>query len=140
MAARGERQPTPLRISLQDLRLAQPEVVIFLQAAICTQSLSTAAGIISAGPAPPTRQGCAGWKAYSLYDWSFLPSALAACKALASCSSEFVCRKHSHWCLVLRAVPLRRVALKRCAGLLQSRTCTPLSLQQSALQQRSLAR
>ena len=67
--------------------------------------------------------------------------ALAACKTLARSSSEFVCRKHSHWCPLPRAVPLRRVTLTRCAGLLQSRTSTPSSrLLQSALQQHSLAR
>ena len=37
MAARGERQPTPFRISLQDLRFAQPEVVIFASSNLRTK-------------------------------------------------------------------------------------------------------
>ena len=37
MAARGERQPTPFRISLQDLRFAQPEVVIFASSNLHTK-------------------------------------------------------------------------------------------------------
>ena len=37
MAARGERQPTPFRISVQDLLLAQPEVVIFASSNLHTK-------------------------------------------------------------------------------------------------------
>ena len=91
-------------------------------------------GISPARLLPPGNDGRTG-KLSPCTTGGLCHTSLAACKALASCSSGFVCRKHSHWCLVLRAVQLRRVALRRCAGCWIAAPGTPSSrLLQSTLQ------
>ena len=57
MAALG-KQPTPFRISLQDLRFAQPEVVIFASSNLHTKVVSTTTSGISPAPLlPPEKDG-----------------------------------------------------------------------------------
>ena len=75
MAAQSA-QPTPFRIFLQDLRFAQPEVVIFASSNLQHKVWCVSTTSISGGPAPPARQGWADWQAYPLYGWSPLPSGL----------------------------------------------------------------
>ena len=95
MAARSE-QPTPclcprlLFAALHCLTIGLQQAAICVCNFVCRQPPG-----VSAGAAPPVRQRRADWEAYPMYDWSPLPSRLAACKALAGSSSEFVCRKYN---------------------------------------------